>query len=131
MASTFTIFQEGKLKDYDITVDLHTDGDAEIVTCMITWTDSDGNTGSQQLDTDKISSYTIHVSANNSISIIISRVEISYYHNEGEAECCNPSVYVECNPPLTWSESAYDISGEISGEYPGGNASIYGYGEIC
>lgn len=127
MASTFTIFQEGKLKDYDITVDLHTDGDAERVTCRITWTDSDGNTGSQQLDTDKISSYTIHVSANNSISIIISIVVISYYHNEAEAVCCNPSVYVECNSPLTWSESV----NEISGEYPGGNASIYGYGEIC
>lgn len=126
MASTFTIFQEGKLKDYDITVDLHTDGDAERVTCRITWTDSDGNTGSQQLDTDKISSYTIHVSANNSISIIILGVAISYYHNRDEAECCNTSVYVECNPPLTWSESV-----EISGEYPGGNASIYGYGEIC
>lgn len=127
MASTFTIFQEGKLKDYDITVDLHTDGDAERVTCRITWTDSDGNTGSQQLDTDKISSYTIHVSANNSISIIISRVDISYYHNGDESECCNTSVYVECNPPLTWSESV----NKISGEYPGGNASIYGYGEIC
>lgn len=127
MASTFTIFQEGKLKDYDITVKLHTDGDAEKVTCRITWTDSDGNTGSQQLDTDKISSYTIHVSANNSISIIISRVDISYYHNGDKSECCNTSVYVECNPPLTWSESA----NEISGEYPGGNASIYGYGEIC
>lgn len=127
MASTFTIFQEGKLKDYDITVDLHTDGDAERVTCKITWTDSDGNTGSQQLDTDKISSYTIHVSANNSISIIISKVDISYYHNGYESECCNTSVYVECNSPLTWSESV----NEISGEYPGGNASIYGYGEIC
>lgn len=127
MASTFTIFQEGKLKDYDITVDLHTDGDAERVTCRITWTDSDGNTGSQQLDTDKISSYTIHVSANNSISIIISRVIISYYHNGDESECCNTSVHVECNPPLTLSESV----NEISGEYPGGNASIYGYGEIC
>lgn len=127
MASTFTIFQEGKLKDYDITVDLHTDGDAEIVTCMITWTDSDGNTGSQQLDTDKISSYTIHVSANNSISIIISRVDISYYNNGYESECCNTSIYVECNPPLIWSEGV----DEISGEYPGGNASIYGYGEIC
>lgn len=127
MASTFTIFQEGKLKDYDITVDLHTDGDAERVTCRITWTDSDGNTGSQQLDTNKISSYTIHVSANNSISIMISMVEISYYHNGSEAECCNDSVYVECNPPLTCPESVT----EISGEYPGGNASIYGYGEIC
>lgn len=113
MASTFTIFQEGKINDYDITVDLHTD--------------SDGNTGSQQLDTDKISSYTIHVSTNNSISIIISRVDIMYYRNKEEAECCNTSVYVECNPPLTWSEGVY----EISGEYPGGNASIYGYGEIC
>lgn len=127
MASTFTIFQEGKLKDYDITVGLHTDGDAERVTCRITWTDSDGNTGSQQLDTDKISSYTIHVSANNSISIIISRVVISYYHNGDESECCNTSVYVECNPPLTWPESV----NKILGEYPGGNASIYGYGEIC
>lgn len=127
MASTFTIFQEGKLKDYDITVDLHTDGDAERVTCRITWTDSDGNTGSQQLDTDKISSYTIHVSANNSISIIISRVDISYYNNGDESECCNTSIYVECNPPLIWSEGV----DEISGEYPGGNASIYGYGEIC
>lgn len=127
MASTFTIFQEGKLKDYDITVDLHTDGDAERVTCRITWTDSDGNTGSQQLDTDKISSYTIHVSANNSISIIISRVDISYYNNGYESECCNTSIYVECNPPLIWSEGV----DEISGEYPGGNASIYGYGEIC
>lgn len=126
MASTFTIFQEGKLKDYDITVGLHTDGDAERVTCRITWTDSDGNTGSQQLDTDKISSYTIYVSANNSISIIISRVNISYYHNGDESACCNTSVYVECNPPLT-CESV----NEISGEYPGGNASIYGYGEIC
>lgn len=127
MASTFTIFQEGKLKDYDITVDLYTDGDAERVTCRITWTDSDGNTGSQQLDTGKISSYTIHVSANNSISIIISRVDISYYHNGYESECCNTSVYVECNSSLTWSESV----NKISGEYPGGNASIYGYGEIC
>lgn len=89
MASTFKIFQEGKINDYDITVDLHTDGDAERVTCKITWTDSDGNTGSQQLDTDKISSYTIHVSANNSISIIISRVDIMYYRNKEEAECCN------------------------------------------
>lgn len=127
MASTFTIFQEGKLKDYDITVDLHTDGDAERVTCRITWTDSGGNTGSQQLDTDKISSYTIHVSANNSISIMILRGNISYYHNGDESVCCNTSVYVECNPPLTCSESM----NEISGEYPGGNASIYGYGEIC
>lgn len=127
MASTFTIFQEGKLKDYDITVYLHTDGDAERVTCRIIWTDSDGNTGSQQLDTDKISSYTIHVSANNSISIIISGVNISYYHNGAESECCNTSVYVKCNPPLTWPESV----NKISGEYPGGNASIYGYGEIC
>ena len=50
-----------------------------------------------------------------------------YYRNKEEAECCNTSVYVECNPPLTWSEGVY----EISGEYPGGNASIYGYGEIC
>ena len=127
MASTFTIFQEGKLKDYDITVDLHTSGDAERVTCRITWIDSDGNTGSQQLDTDKISSYTIHVSANNSISIIISIVNISYYNNGAESVCCNTSIYVECNPPLIWSEGV----GKISGEYPGGNASIYGYGEIC
>lgn len=127
MASTFTIFQEGKPKDYDITVHLHTDGDAERVACSIKWTDSDGNTGSQRLDTDKISSYTIHVNANNSISIMILWVEISYYHNGAESECCNTSVYVECNPPLTWSEGAI----EISGEYPGGNASIYGYGETC
>lgn len=126
MASTFTIFQGRKLKDYDITVDLHTDGDAERVRCRITWTDSDGNTGSQQLDTDKISSYTIHVSANNSISIIISWVEISYYHNGHESECCNTSIFVECNPPLR-----PENVNEISGEYPGGNASIYGYGEIC
>lgn len=127
MASTFTIFQEPKLNDYDIIVDLLTDGDAERATCKITWTDSDGNNGSQQLDTDKVSSYTIHVSANDSISIIISRVNMSYDDNGKESECCNSSVYVECTPPLIWTESV----NEVSGEYPGGKCEIYGYGEIC
>ena len=127
MASTFKIIQAGKSKDYDITLDLNIDGDAERVICRIKWTDSSGDSGVQELDTDGLSSYTIHVNGDKSISIIITRMIISYYHNGSESECCNTSVYVECNPPLTLTGSVY----EISGEYPGGNASIYGYGEVC
>lgn len=127
MASTFKINQEGKSKTYSVVVDLYTDGDAEKATCEINWTDSNGNTGSHFLDTKDIATHSIIVDGDYSVSIIISRVDISYYHNGKEAECCNTSVHVECTPPLTWSEGA----DEVSGEYPGGYVGIYAYGEVC